>query len=270
VKWSPLWLYHKIDKKKHWDSDPGSLESSFILSLCWRVRVRFLGCVLRCLVFWEFWFVALSVHPRLFLFLEIVGYPRWIRIFLLFLLLSWSLKFRFLLKFSLIVTSILWQVLLNKCVSDFRLLRLLALASSVLMAFLRCNFCNSFFKAFKAIFPSLFSWFFRSLSLRIYGPWNLGHPADYRASKRKNRFIFFSFFQFLLSSLVTSLFWPWVLRKKENFALCWCSVVNIWSPYDMLLLISEWTLFGCVLFLNDFCGVVELLSFFCLVLLQIV
>jgi hypothetical protein len=131
-------------------------------------------------------------------------------------------------------------------------------------------FCNSFFKAFKAAFPSLFSWFFRSLCLRIDGAWNLAHRADYRASKRKNRFIFFSFFQFLLSSLVTSLFWPWVIRKQENFALCWCSVVNIWSPYDMFLLISEWTLFECVLFLNGFWGVLELLSFFCLVLLQIV
>ncbi len=184
------------------------------------------------------------------------------------LLFNWSLKFRFLLKFSWIVTSILWQVLLNKCVSHFRLLRLLALASSVLTAFLRCDFCNSFFKAFKAIFPSLFSRFFRSLSLRIDGAWKLGHQADYRASKRKNRFIFFSFFQFLLSSLVSSLFWPWVLSKQENFALYWCSVVNIWSPSDMFLLIAEWTLFECVLFLNDFYGVLELLSLFCLALLQ--
>ncbi len=91
--------------------------------------------------------------------------------------------------------------------------------------------------------------------------------ADYIESKRKNRFIFFSFFQFFLSNLVTSLFWPWVLSKKENFALCWCSVVNIWSPSDIFLLISDWTLFEYVLFLNDFCGVLELLSLFCLMLL---
>jgi hypothetical protein len=32
-------------------------------------------------VFWEFCFVAPSVHPRLFLFLEIVGFPCRIRIF---------------------------------------------------------------------------------------------------------------------------------------------------------------------------------------------
>jgi hypothetical protein len=32
-------------------------------------------------VFREFSFVTPSVHPRLFLFLEIVGFPRWIRIF---------------------------------------------------------------------------------------------------------------------------------------------------------------------------------------------
>jgi hypothetical protein len=36
----------------------------------------------------------------------------------------------------------------------------------------------------------------------------------------------------------------------------------------MFLLIAEWTLFECVLFLNDFYGVLELLSLFCLALLQ--
>jgi hypothetical protein len=127
----------KLINKKHWDSDPGSLfPGKFIhlvpLSTCActlsPVRVAF-SCVQGVFLCCSLRASAPLPRPRN------CWFPSLDKNNFLLLLLSWSLKFRFLLKISLIVTSILWQVLLNKCVSHFRLLRLLALASSVLTAF---------------------------------------------------------------------------------------------------------------------------------------